>query len=215
MLEKTLESPSDCKEIQPVHPKGNQSWIFIGKTDAEAETPILWPPDVKNWLIWKDPDAGKDWRQEEKGTTEHEMIGWHHWLDGHEFEWILGVGDGQGSLVCCSPWGHKESNTTKRLNRTEHNYLKMLLFLSSWGQFPGQHSQPKVNLFILTFTWNTWALGKERAGASTAIWSTTSILWITIQDRRPHKSYQGYFAHSETQKIKMSHKLCYFHGEGL
>ena len=86
VLEKTLESPLNCKEIQPVHPKGNQSWLFIGRTDAEAETPILWPPDAKNWLIWKDPDAGKDWRQEEKGTTDEEMVGWHPWLDGHEFE---------------------------------------------------------------------------------------------------------------------------------
>ena len=105
VLEKTLESPLDCKETQPVHPKGNQSWIFIGRTDAE--TLILWPPDVKNWFIWKDPDAGKDWRREEKGTTEDEMLGWYHWLDGHEFEQAPGVGDGQGGLVCCSPWvGH-------------------------------------------------------------------------------------------------------------
>ena len=101
---------------EPVHPKGNQSWIFIGRTDAEAETSILWPPDVKNWLIGKDPDAGKDWRQEEKGTTEDEMVGWHHWLYGHEFEQALGIGDGQGSLVCCSPWGCKESDTTEWLN---------------------------------------------------------------------------------------------------
>ena len=86
VLEKTLESPSDCKEIQPVHPKGNQSWIFIGRTDAEAETPLFWPPDAKSWLIWNDLDAGKDWRWEEKGTTEDEMVGWHHWLNGHEFE---------------------------------------------------------------------------------------------------------------------------------
>ena len=105
VLEKTLESPLDCKEIQPVHPKGNQSWIFIARTDVEAETPILWPPDVKNWFIGKDPDAGKDWRQEEKRATEDEMVGWHHQLDRHEFEWILGAGDGQGSLVWCSPWG--------------------------------------------------------------------------------------------------------------
>jgi len=104
VLEKTLESPLDCQEIQPVNPKGNKPWIFIGRTDAEAETPILWPPDVKSWLIWKDPDAGKDWRREEKGTTEHEMVAWHHQLDGHEFKQALGVGDGQGSLVCCSPW---------------------------------------------------------------------------------------------------------------
>ena len=102
----------DCKEIQRVNPKGNQSWIFIGMTGVEAETPILWPPDVKNWLIWKDPDAGKVRRQEEKWMTEDEMVGWHHLLDGHEFEQALGVGNGQGSLVCCSPWYHKESDTT-------------------------------------------------------------------------------------------------------
>ena len=99
MLEKTLESPLDSKEIQPVHPKGNQSWIFIGGTDDEAETLILWPPDAKNWLIGKDPDAGKYWRQEEKGMTEDELVGWHHWLDGYEFEQALGVGAGQGILV--------------------------------------------------------------------------------------------------------------------
>ena len=103
VLEKTLESPLDSKEIQPDHPKGNQSWLFIGRTEAEA--PILWPPDVKNWLIGKAPDAGKDWRQEEKETTEDEMVGWHQQLDGHELEQALGVGDGQGSLACCSLWG--------------------------------------------------------------------------------------------------------------
>ena len=100
VLEKTLDSPLDCKEIQPVHPKGNQSWIFIGRTDVEAETPILWPHDTKNWLIGKDPDSGKDWRWEEKGTTEVEMLGWHHWPYGHKFEQALGVGEGQGNLVC-------------------------------------------------------------------------------------------------------------------
>ena len=114
-----LESPLDSREIQPVHPKGNQSWIFIGKTDAKAETPVLWQTDAKNWLIVKDPDAGKDWRQEEKGTTEDEMVGWHHWLDAHEFEQVPGVGDGQGSLACCDSWGRKESDTTERLNWTE------------------------------------------------------------------------------------------------
>ena len=122
VLEKILESPLDCKEIQPVNPEENQSWIFIGRTDVEAETPILWPPDVKNWLIKKDPDAGKDWRQEEKGTTEDEMVGWHHWLDGHEFEQVPGAGNGQGNLACCSPWGHKESDMTERLNWTELNW---------------------------------------------------------------------------------------------
>ena len=115
VLEKTLESPLDCKEIKPVNPKGNQSWIFIGRTDAEAEALILWPPDAKSWLIWKDPDAGKDWRWE-KVMTEVKMVGWHHWLDGHEFEQALGDGDGQGSLACCSPWGRKESDTTEWLN---------------------------------------------------------------------------------------------------
>jgi len=118
VLEKTLESPLDFKEIQPVNSKGNQSWIFIGRTDAEAETLIIWSPDAKSWLTGKDPDAGKDWRREEKGMTEDEMAGWHHRLDGHEFEWTPGVGDGQGGLACCSPWGCKESDMTE-LNWTE------------------------------------------------------------------------------------------------
>ena len=119
VLEKTLESPLDCKEIQPVHSEGDQSWVFIGGTDAEAETPILWPPDAKSWLIGKDPDAGRDWGQKEKGKTEDEMAGWHHWLDGHEFEWTPCVGDGQGGLVCCTSWGCKESDMTEQLNWTE------------------------------------------------------------------------------------------------
>ena len=111
-----LESPLDNKESKPVNPEGNQSWIFIGRTDAEAETPILWPPVVKNWLIGKDPDAGKDQRQEKKRTTEDEMVGWHHQLDEHEFEQALGVGNGQESLVCCSPWGRKVLDTTEWMN---------------------------------------------------------------------------------------------------
>ena len=119
VLEKSLESPLDCKEIQLVHPKGDQSWVFIGRTDAEAETPILWPLHAKSWLIGKDSDAGWDWGQEDKGTTEDEMAGWHHRLNGHEFGWTPGVGDGQGGLVCCSSWGRKESNTTEQLNWTE------------------------------------------------------------------------------------------------
>ena len=119
VLEKTLKSPLDYKKIQPVSPKGNQSWICIRKTDAEAEVPILLPPDSKNWLIGKDSDAGKDWRQKEKGTTEDEMVGWHCWLNGHEFEQAPGVGDGRGSLVCCSTWGHKESDSTEQLNWTD------------------------------------------------------------------------------------------------
>ena len=119
MLEKIPESPLDCKENQPVHPKWNQSWIFIGRTDAEAETPKLWPPDAKNRLIGKGSDAGKDWRQEEKGMTEDEMVGRQHQLDRRQFEQAPGVGDGQGSLVCCSPRGHKESDRTEQLNWTE------------------------------------------------------------------------------------------------
>ena len=113
---KTLESSLDNKKIQLVNPKGNQSWILTVRTDVEAETPILWPPDAKNWVTGKHPEAGKDWRQEEKGMTEDVMVGWHHWLNAHEFESTVGVGDGQGSLVCCSPLGHKESDTTECQN---------------------------------------------------------------------------------------------------
>ena len=119
VLEKTLESPLDCKEIQPVHSKWDQPWVFFGRNDAKAETPILWPPHAKSWLIGKDSDAGRDWGQEEKGTTEDEMAGWHHRLAGHEFEWTPGVGDGQGGLACCSSWDCKESDTTEWLNWTD------------------------------------------------------------------------------------------------
>ena len=144
VLEKTLESPLDCKEIQPVHPKGNQSWIFIGRTDVEAEAPVLWPPDVQNWLIGKDPDAGKDWRLEEKGMPEDAIqwwVGWHPWPDGHEFEQALGVGDGHGSLACCRPRGHKDSHTTE-LNWQDPDHLndKTQLLM-------GRHQfQPQGNL---------------------------------------------------------------------
>ena len=123
VLENTLESPLDCKEIQPVHPKGDQSWVFIGRPDTKAETPTLLPPHAKSWLIGKDPDTGRDWGQEEKGTTEDEMAGWHHWLNGRESEWTLGVGDGQGGLACCDSWGHKESDTAEWLNWTELNWI--------------------------------------------------------------------------------------------
>ena len=129
VVEKTLESPLDSKEIQPVNPKGNQSWIFIGRTDAEAETPILRPPDVTNWFIGKDPDAGKDWRWEEKGTTEDEMVGWHHQPNGHEFEQAPEVGDGQESLAGCSLWGHKKLDTTEQLNWTERPSWKTMKIL--------------------------------------------------------------------------------------
>ena len=129
VLEKTLESPLDCKKIQPVHPKGDQSWVFIGRTDVEAETPILWPPHAKSWLIWRDPDAEKDWGQEEKGTTADEIVGWHHQLNGHEFGWTTDVGDGQGGLVCRGSWGCKESDATERLTW----YWKIIHYFHNWG----------------------------------------------------------------------------------
>ena len=116
VLEKTVASPLDCKEIKPAQPKGNQSWIFTGRIDAEVEVPVLWPPHGKNWLIGKELDPGRDWRQEKKGTTEDEMVGWHHQLDGYEFQHAPGIGDGQGSLACYSPWSCKESDMTEQLN---------------------------------------------------------------------------------------------------
>ena len=122
VLEKTLESPLDCKEIQPVHSKGDQPLVFFGRNDAKAETAVLWPPHAKSWLIGKDSDAGRDWGQEEEGTTEDGMAGWHHWLDGRGFEWTPGDGGGQGGLACCDSWGRKESDTTEWLNWTECGY---------------------------------------------------------------------------------------------
>ena len=170
VLEKT---PLDCNEIQPIHPKGNQSWISTGRTDIEAETPILWPPDVKNWLIWKDPDAGKDWRQEEKGMTEDGMVWWHAQLNGHEFEWTPGVGDGQEGLACCSPCGRKESDMTEWLNWNELNWEKNNSFLSP----------------LKIRNWqSTWPAGKQinyTFGASMVIQifthkfpSNATILWL-------------------------------------
>ena len=153
-----LESPLDRKEIQPVHPKGNQSWIFIGRTDIEAETPILWPPDGKSWFIEIDPDAGKDWGQEEKGTTEDEMIGWHHWLNGCEFGYSPGVGDGQGGLMCCSSWGHKQLDTTEQLNWIDtdgmwkrHWSKKKHLQIAKDGTFEQQ------NKIILRYNLKYWS----------------------------------------------------------
>ena len=141
VLEKTLESPLDCKDIKPVHPKGDQSWVLIGRTDTEAETPILWPPHAKSWLTVKDSDAGRDWGQEEKGTTEDETAGWHHWLNGCESEWTPGVGDGQGGLACCSSWGRKELDTTEWLN---WNWTKLRVDLVSGDH---SHLSPPLPLF--------------------------------------------------------------------
>ena len=143
VLEKTLESPLDYKEIQLVHSKGDQSRVFIGRTDAETKTPILWLPHARSWLIGKDSDAGRDWGQEEKGMTEDEMAGWHHRLDGHEFEWTLGVDDGQGGLACCNSRGRKESDMTERLNWTKLSHIYNLLmcrqkkdeFSFSWHKY--------------------------------------------------------------------------------
>ena len=129
VLEKTLESSLDCKEIRPVHPEGDQCWVFTGRTDAEAQTPILWLPDAKSWLIWKDPDAGKDWGQEKKGMTEDEMVVWHHRLNGHGFGWTLGVGDGQGVLACSDSWGTKELDMTEQQNWTKAGKIY------TWEQF--------------------------------------------------------------------------------
>ena len=136
VLEKTLGSPWDCKEIQPVHSEGDQPWDFFGRNDAEAETPVLWPPHLKSWLTGKDSDAGRDWGQEEKGTTEDEMAGWHHWLNGCDSEWTPGVGDRQGGLACCNSWGRKELDTTERLNWTEQVDSEgqgSLASCSAWG----------------------------------------------------------------------------------
>ena len=156
VLENTLESSLDWREIQLFHPKGDQSWAFIGRTDIEAETPILWSPNAKRWLIWKDADAEKDWGQEEKGTTEDEIVGWHHWHNGHEFGETSGVGDGQGSLACCSSWGHKESDTTEQLNWTELNngiYGSFSILVSS-GYMPSCGTVESYGGFIPSFLRN-------------------------------------------------------------
>ena len=135
VLEKTLESPLDCKEVQPVHSIGDQSWVFIGRTDVEPETPIPWPPDAESWLIWKVPDAGKDWELKEKGTTKDEMVAWHHQLNEHGFGWTPGVGDGQRGLACCGSWCHKELDMTELLNWTElklkHVYTIICLYTNT------------------------------------------------------------------------------------
>ena len=160
VLEKALESPLDCMEIQPVHPKGDQSWVFIGRTNAEAETPVLWPPHAKSWLIGKDSDAGRDWGQEEKGTTEDEMAGWHHRLDGHEFEWTPGVADGRGGLVCCDSWV-AESDRTERLNWTVSKTLCfyiLFLFVESVGLVIIVELSFQMSSSVITGSKVLWAL---------------------------------------------------------
>ena len=154
VLEKTLERPLDCKEVLPVHPKGNQSWVFIGRTDVEAETPILWPPNVKSWLICKDHDGGKDWGQEEKGMTEDEMVGWHYWLDGHWFGWTPGVGDGQGGLECCDSRGGKVSDTTEQLNWSEPLKSRASSFLCGKVNHEFSVINRYTNLHVMYFFWN-------------------------------------------------------------
>ena len=147
VLEKTLESPLDYKEIQPVYLKGDQSWVFIGRTDVEAETPILWSPDVKRWLIWKDPDAEKDWRQEEKGTTEDKMFGWHHRLNGHGFGWTLGVDDGQGGLACCKFMGWQSWTWLNGWTKLNWYIFKMTIIISL---YPDKSSEIWVNKILTT-----------------------------------------------------------------
>ena len=154
VLEKSLESHLDCKEIQSVHSE-DQPWDFFRRTDAKAETPVLWPPHAKSWLIGKDSDAGRDWGQEEKGTTEDEMAGWHQWLNEHESEWTLGVGDGQGGLACCDSWGHTESDTTEQLNWTELKPYQEVLFLYTFHKW--QNKQEKLGIFAQDKITSGWA----------------------------------------------------------
>ena len=176
MLEKTLESPLDCKEIKLVNPERNQSWIFIGRTDAEA--PKLWAPDANKRLIRKDPDAGKDWRQEERGTTEDEMVGWHHGLNGHGFGWTLGVGDGQVGLVCWGSWGLRESDVTEQLNWTESLCLQFFLmsFFSFLRSFP--HVCHYSEYFFLFFSRSLLRLGLQ-FHMYVAAWSFPSAHWYS------------------------------------
>ena len=177
VLEKTVESPLDCKEIQPVYSKGDQSWMFFGRTDAKAETLILWPAHAKSWVIGKDSDAGRDWEQEEKGITEDEMVGWHHWHNGHEFGWTLGIGDGQGGQVCCGSWGLKESDMTERLNWTELNVTPGVFIKGKWmdvcymerGEEDVKSEQREI--------WRCFAIALKMAGTTRAKLECSSRSW--------------------------------------
>ena len=151
VLEKTLESPLDCKEIQPIYSEGDQPWVFFGRNDTKAETPVLWPPHEKSWLIEKDSDDGREQGQEEKGTTEDEMAGWHHRLNGCESEWTPGVGDGQGGLACCDSWGRKESDTTERLNWLTDRFMYDKIYTEP------THRNPYYQIDPITFTYGNSA----------------------------------------------------------
>ena len=172
VLEKTLKSPLDCKEIQPVHSEGDQPWDFFGRDDAKAETAVLWPPHAKCWLIGKDSDAGRDWRQEEKGTTEDEMAGWHHGLDGRESEWTPGDGDGQGGPACCDSWGRKESDTTERLNWTELNhFVHVSLGYKGWVGRQGRAEDSGQGLqLVYRGRFEKWVSGTLPGQASELSW---------------------------------------------
>ena len=178
----TLKRPLDYKEIEPVHPKGNQSWIFIGRTDAEAETAILWPPHAKSWLIGKYSDAGRNWEQEEKGTTEDEMAGWHHRLDRREFEWTPGVGHGQGSQACCDSWGRKDSDMTEQLKWTEDSVghitlgVRVLGKHSHWNlQFSLVQLLSLVQLFV-----TPWTVSSQASLSITNSWRLSKVISVDL-----------------------------------
>jgi len=182
MLEKTLESPLDCKEIQPVHSEGDQPWDFFGRKDGKAETPVLWAPHAKSWVIGKDSDAGRDWGHEEKGTTEDEMAGWHHWLDGHESGWTPGVGDGQGGLACCDSWGLKELHTTERLNWTDDDkdiFFSVLVLEGLIGLHRAIQLQRLLHLclgHILGLLWYWMVYLGNEPRAFCLFWDCTQVL---------------------------------------
>ena len=185
VLETTLKSSLDSKEIKPVNPKGSQSWIFIGRTDAEAETPILWPLDANNWLVGKHSDSGKDWGQQDKGTVEDEMIRWYHWLDGHEFEQALGVGDGQGSLVCCRPWGHREIATTEWTNWCLLS-KKMRGWFYPFSHLTGAFEVTQNSCFIKTFSASQWQPGMySQEMGRTRDWAIKTSTGWRLQSKYP------------------------------
>ena len=198
VLEKTLESPVDCKEIQPVHSEGDQPWYFFGRNDAKAETPVLWPPHAKSWLTGKDSDAGRDWVPEEKGTTEDEMAGWHYWLDGREPEWTPGVGDGQGGLLCCDSWGRKGSDTTERLNWTELKVLPVVVLWKGEGlstlSSPVFQEKPEIWVLIgdLKKTWyhkmEYWVTKMNELPVYAAKWINSNSMMLS--ERRKKTTYR-------------------------